>query len=102
MEIYNPTPETLNRLGQLFKALANPIRLAIIWRLYHSPYCVQDLMASLAATQPLVSQHLRILRAAHLVRATRRGKTVVYSLQDRQVGRLVQEIIRYTQRERID
>ena len=75
---------------ELLKALANPIRLAIVEYLGVEPRCVHELVDELDVNQPLVSQHLRILRAARLVTTQRRGREIVYALSDehtRQISR---------------
>ena len=50
--------------GELLRALASPLRIAIITELGGGARCVHELVDALAVTQPLVSQHLRILRRA--------------------------------------
>ena len=54
-----------------------------------SPCCVHDLVDALAVPQPLVSQHLRVLKAAGVVRGERRGREVVYSLVDDHLAHIV-------------
>jgi DNA-binding transcriptional ArsR family regulator len=79
----------------LFKALANPLRLGIVQLLEGHPRCVHELVHELAVPQPLVSQHLRVLRAAHLVATERRGKEVLYSLPDAHVASIANDAIRH-------
>ena len=50
--------------GDLLRALAAPVRIAIVLELRESPCCVHDLVDALVVAQPLVSQHLRVLKAA--------------------------------------
>ncbi|WP_126416286.1 ArsR/SmtB family transcription factor [Trueperella bialowiezensis] len=72
---------------ELFKALAHPIRADIVHRLTESPASVGELVDHVeGASQPLVSHHLRILRDAHLVQATRIGRNNEYSLVDDHVA----------------
>jgi DNA-binding transcriptional ArsR family regulator len=40
-----------------------------------------------------VSQHLRVLRSARLVRAERRGREIAYSLADAHVGHIVADAV---------
>jgi ArsR family transcriptional regulator len=89
--------DQLRPAGELLQALANPIRLAVIVRLGDESACVHDLVEALGVSQPLVSQHLRVLRTAGLVATSRRGKEVVYSLQDEHVSHIVQDAIRHAQ-----
>jgi DNA-binding transcriptional ArsR family regulator len=47
----------------------------------------------LGAPQPLVSQHLRVLRGAGVVRGDRRGRQIVYALTDDQIGHIVADAV---------
>ncbi|OKL52974.1 transcriptional regulator [Bowdeniella nasicola] len=72
----------------LFSALANPIRASIVHRLTSAPASVNELVEWLSVTQPLVSHHLKILRDAHLVEASKEGRRSVYSLVDDHVAHI--------------
>jgi ArsR family transcriptional regulator len=64
-----------------FKALADPTRVAIVNRLSTAEeVCVCDLNAAFDLSQPTISHHLRILRQAGLVEASRRGTWAYYRL----------------------
>jgi len=73
--------------------LANSHRLAIVAELKGGARCVHDLVEALGLPQPLVSQHLRILRASHLVQAERRGREIAYSLGDEHVLHIVHDAV---------
>src|ERR1700676_5341684 len=66
----------------LFRALADPHRLAILATLARAKdeVCVCDFTGALPLEQPTVSHHLRILREAALVTCERRGTWVYYRL----------------------
>lgn len=66
----------------LCKALADPKRLLIISALRDGPKTVGELTAELEFSQSNTSQHLAILRDRGVVRATRQGNNVAYSLRD--------------------
>jgi ArsR family transcriptional regulator len=68
--------ETADRVG----ALADPLRLAIVGVLANGEHCVCDLRARVPIAANLLSYHLRVLREAELVSATRRGRWVDYRL----------------------
>ena len=63
----------LKQLTSLFKALSEATRLRIVHLLHAQSLCVRDLQEVLGLSQPLVSRHLAILRAANLVRTSGRG-----------------------------
>ena len=64
-----------------FKALADPTRVAIINCLASADeVCVCNLTESFELSQPTISHHLKILREAGLVDASRRGTWAYYRL----------------------
>src|ERR687884_1047402 len=68
------------RLVLQLKALAHPIRLGMMERLAQEPeICACDLGDAFAVSQPTVSEHLRVLREAGLVRTRRDGTTICYA-----------------------
>ena len=65
-----------------FKALGHPVRLGIALRLAGEPdTCACDFADVFGVSQPTVSQHLKVLRDAGLVRTRRRGTQICYSLE---------------------
>ena len=85
--------------GELLKVLSAPARLAIVAELAQGPRCVHELVRHLEMSQPLVSQHLRVLRGARVVAAERRGRESVYSLVDHHVGHIVADAVRHADEE---
>lgn len=77
----------------LLRALANPHRVAIVLELAHGERCVHELVDALDVPQPLVSQHLRVLRGVHLVEGRRRGREVAYGLTDGHVAHIVGDAV---------
>ena len=82
--------------GELLRVLSAPIRLAIITRLASGPATVSELTAEVGHSQPLVSQHLRILRSVRLVHATTDGRGRIYELVDEHVAHIAADAIRHT------
>ena len=74
--------EITNLQAEVLKTLASPRRLSILHALADGPCTVGRLAASLELSQPNVSQHLAVLRAAGLVEAGRDGREVRYALAD--------------------
>ena len=77
-------------LAGFFKLLGDPTRIRILWALSESEMCVCDICALLEMKQPAVSQQLRILKQARVVRFRRDGKVVYYALDDDHIRSLVQ------------
>lgn len=82
---------------ELLKSLASPVRLALVAELTDGPLCVHELVERVGVSQPLTSQHLRVLRGAGLVRAGRRGREVEYELTDEHVSHLVRDLLRHAE-----
>lgn len=67
--------------AELFRALGHPIRLGIMARLAAEPEtCACDFTETFGVAQPTISQHLKVLREAGLVRTRRRGTQICYSV----------------------
>jgi ArsR family transcriptional regulator len=74
-------PDELREIAGYHKALADPTRLRILQRLAESPGTVTELIDHVDLSQPLVSWHLRRLRAAGLIETRRNGREVICSLR---------------------
>src|SRR4051812_30800333 len=84
-----PSRDVLDTAGDLLRALAAPVRIAIVLQLRGAARCVHELVDALAVPQPLVSQHLRILKAAGVVAGERSGREVMYRLVDHHLADIV-------------
>ena len=56
---------------------------------------MHELVATLGVSQPLVSQHLRVLRTSRIVTARRNAREIQYSLTDDHVAHIVLDAIRH-------
>jgi ArsR family transcriptional regulator len=74
------TAPDLSRAVELFHALSDETRLAIVQRLRSGERCVCDLTDLLDAAQSRLSFHLKVLKDAGLVSDRRAGRWVHYSL----------------------
>lgn len=68
--------EAMNRFG---KGIGSTPRYRIMEALFLGPKTVGELAEKTKQSQPLVSQHLRVLKEAGLVRDERRGQEVLYT-----------------------
>lgn len=78
-----------------FAALAEPMRVAIVEKLAERPMAVGELAAGLPVSRPAVSQHLKVLKAAKLVRDQAEGTRRIYSLDPAGLGPLRQWLDRF-------
>jgi DNA-binding transcriptional ArsR family regulator len=83
--------------GDLLRALAAPVRIAIVLELREADRCVHELVNALGVTQPLISQHLRVLKAAGVVRGRRHGREVVYRLVDEHLSHIVVDAVAHVE-----
>ena len=77
--------------------LANPIRLRILDLLARNPVpvCVCDVEAAVPVKQPTVSHHLRLLREAGLIAATKQGLWVYYTIRREAMAALQARVAGY-------
>jgi DNA-binding transcriptional ArsR family regulator len=73
-----------------FKALSDPTRREILRLLGERELTVGEIVERFEISQPAISRHLAVLRAAGLVSALRQGQNVVYSLDTT----VVQDVVR--------
>lgn len=86
----------VEHLAAIFKLLGDPTRLRILASLAeHGSLCVHELVTELGMRQPAISQQLRMLRAARLVRGRRDGREIHYALDDDHVLGLLSEALKH-------
>ena len=73
-------------MANQFAALAEPMRARIVETLAVRSMAVGELAALLPVTRPAVSQHLKVLKEAKLVRDEARGTRRIYSIDPAGLG----------------
>ncbi|MFD2342934.1 ArsR/SmtB family transcription factor [Sinorhizobium terangae] len=74
--------------NRLFAALADPTRRAIFERVAGQRQSVAELARVMPVSQPAISQHLKVLKEAQLVRDERSGARRIYSIDPEGLGPL--------------
>ena len=87
-----PGPDELQAEADRHKAIGHPARMAILYVLAVEECCVCDLANILVQPVSTVSQHLRTLKLAGLVRSRQQGKLVFYSLARQEMMGSLQKI----------
>jgi DNA-binding transcriptional ArsR family regulator len=87
------TADQSSELAETVRLLGEPNRLGIVASCLDRPLSVGEITARLALSQSLVSHHLRLLRAARLLKAGRRGRQVYYSIADGHVQEMLMNMI---------
>ncbi|TCN29079.1 ArsR/SmtB family transcription factor [Sinorhizobium americanum] len=80
---------------RLFAALADPTRRAIFERLAARGQSVSELSRAMPVSQPAISQHLKVLKEARLVRDEPAGARRIYSIDPGGLGLLRQWLDRF-------
>lgn len=87
------TDDQANSLAELFRLIGEASRLKIILACLDVPLCVSDIAACTRLSPSLVSHHLRLLRAARVLRAKRHGKQIFYVAADDHVRRVITDMV---------
>jgi ArsR family transcriptional regulator len=91
-------PDSLRRFkADIFQALANPTRIAILELLATGELSAGDLIDKLGMEQANVSQHLAVLRARQIVANRKAGNQVFYSVRDPIILRVLALMRQYFQ-----
>ncbi|MBB4302256.1 DNA-binding transcriptional ArsR family regulator [Rhodobium orientis] len=94
--VYSPELERIvdnaKEASDFLKALSHESRLLILCILAEGEKSVTELESMLALRQPTVSQQLARLRMDRLVSTRREGKTIYYSIENKNVHRVIDAI----------
>ncbi|MBQ9622821.1 MAG: helix-turn-helix transcriptional regulator [Treponema sp.] len=84
-----PDEDILFDLAELFKIFGDSTRIKILFALLGRELSVGDLAEVLSMTQSAISHQLRVLKANGLVKFRREGKSLIYSLSDEHVTKIL-------------
>jgi DNA-binding transcriptional ArsR family regulator len=82
-------------LADMFRLLGDTTRLRIVLACLGDPISVGDIAGQLELSPSLVSHHLRLLRAARVVKADRQGKQVFYAAADQHVSGVLADMLEH-------
>lgn len=83
----------LTDVAEVFRLLGEPNRLRIVLACLDRAHGVGEIGEALGLSQSLTSHHLRLLRTARIMRATRRGRSVIYTIDDDHVREVLRNMI---------
>jgi DNA-binding transcriptional ArsR family regulator len=83
------------QLADLFRLLGDTSRLRIVAACLDAPTAVSAIAEGLDLSLSLVSHHLRLLKAARIVRAERQGKNVFYAADDEHIRRVIVDMLEH-------
>ena len=90
-----PPEEAIGQLADLFHLLGDATRLRIVLACLTQPTAVGDIANTLSLSSSLVSHHLRLLRAARIVKSERQGKQVFYSAADAHISGVLNDMLEH-------
>lgn len=94
MQISGPTAEEASDLAELFRLMGDPNRVRILYALLEAgELCVAHIAEAVETSETKVSQAMRLLRSAGVVRNRRAGRNIYYRLDDSHV-QMVLELTR--------
>jgi ArsR family transcriptional regulator, lead/cadmium/zinc/bismuth-responsive transcriptional repressor len=86
---------TVAELADIFRLLGDTTRLRIVLSCLRLPTAVGDIAQKLGLSSSLVSHHLRLLRAARIVKAERDGKQIFYSAADQHISGVIEDMLEH-------
>ena len=91
--------DEVNEIALLIKALAHPARISIVNYLIRTENCIcNDIVAELSLAQPTVSQHLKELKNAGIIKGNISGKAICYCINPEIFNKLTQFFTTTSQR----
>ncbi len=84
--------EHVQELAEIFRLLGDPSRLRVLDQCRGGPRAVGTIATNTGLSPSLVSHHLRLLRAARMVRAERKGREMHYALADAHIDRVLRDL----------
>ena len=83
--------ETQNQMATIAKALGHPARIAIIEHLLKVKECIcGDIVNELPLAQPTISQHLKELKNAGIIKGSIEGNSICYCIDEKTIAILNQ------------
>lgn len=83
--------EILYDLAELYKIFGDSTRIRILYALFETEMCVNDIAEQLSMSQSAISHQLRILKQSKLIKYRRDGKSMYYSLADDHVRTIIDQ-----------
>jgi len=96
-DVVLPDPDQVDLAVEVFRMLADPTRVRILWILLEDERPVNDIAQALDKPQSAVSQHLAKLRLARLVLPRRHGTQVFYRVANDHVRQLVADAVHHAE-----
>jgi len=95
MNTNTPCPdEIIEKFAEKLKVCGHPVRLKLLCLIEKENSCVTELWQCLEQSQPVVSQHLAVLKNKGIVSSTVQGNKRIYSVIDPSVKNIIRSMER--------
>lgn len=81
----------------IFKALSNPTRIKILEIVEKDEKCICEIIPETGRSQPTISQHLKILRDAQLIKQRKKGTNIWISTPNKEIFSIIDNTRRITE-----
>lgn len=88
--------KTIEDVARMFKALADPTRIKILSLLAQEECSAGKIANVLSMTPSAVSHQLSLLKTLRLVRSKRKGKSLIYTIDDEHVIEILEQMIHHS------
>lgn len=79
---------------EVFKALSDPTRIKILELIKNEEKCICEIIPETGKSQPNISQHLRVLRNANLIKQQRKGTNIWITPTDHHIYSILDKVRR--------
>ena len=86
-----PDNEELEEISDIFKSIADPTRLKILFLLKNGELCVCEIFDALDKSQSTVSHHLHILKKEKIINGRKEVKWIYYKLNNPDILKSISE-----------
>lgn len=91
--------EYIQEISKVFKVISDPTRLSILFLLQEEKLNVGTIAEALNMEQSAISHQLKTLKTARLVKSERKGKQMIYSLDDLHVFSILEQALTHIKEE---
>lgn len=89
-----PSDDDLYDMGEMIKAISDPLRLKIIYLLRNGELCACHIDSALDKPQSTISHHLHVLKKVKFLKWRKEGKWTHYSLSDEKIIEYIEKLIK--------
>jgi ArsR family transcriptional regulator len=77
---------------EVFKALADPTRLKILECIEKGEKCICEIIPFTGKSQPNVSQHLKVMKHANIIKERKDGTRIMIKVSDNKIFKIIDQV----------